>query len=291
MDGMVNECENRFLPPEDYDKKGRQKRVRGRMLKPLLKYEFRYLLLPVLIASGALIALSVLLFALGFSVNIVPDPDTFLSYWLPAFILFIYGALFTMAFPVILSIVRYNKNFFKQEGYLTFSIPATAEEHFLAKRISAVCCMLIASVAALLAIALAVSSVFALAGGLEEWQIIMGEVGTLAGYDPFLTVESVLLSIIGTASTFSVCGAFSCWVHRGVKPWMIVLLVVGVYALGVIGETAFLFMLDEEFLMNFTLTPALMHIVNWVSIVLEIGVIVLLSWFEIHTLKKKINLK
>ena len=43
------------FPATDYDKNGKLKKVRGRVLKKLLKYEFKALLKPIFIAAIAIL--------------------------------------------------------------------------------------------------------------------------------------------------------------------------------------------------------------------------------------------
>ena len=53
------------FPEEDYNKKGKLRRVRPRILKKLLKYEFKAYLTPMLIMLAALFAHAIALCVLG----------------------------------------------------------------------------------------------------------------------------------------------------------------------------------------------------------------------------------
>ena len=127
------------FPAEDY-KDGKLKPVRKRMLKKLMKYEFRALFPYVLTLVVLLFA-----FAIVFGVHIrLAQNVKKLKPWL-VLTGMLYGFTNFGLFIVTYSTAhkRYKKNFFSDEGYLTFSIPASAEEHILAKHLSTLVCMAI----------------------------------------------------------------------------------------------------------------------------------------------------
>lgn len=289
MDCDVKTPEYGFLPKEDYDKNGRVKRVRKRVLKTLLKYEYRALMPKVLLVGIILFSLSVLLFAMGLLAPITSNRGRFTIYYICMAIPFVYGAIFAVIFPMILSQVRYSKNLFGKQGYLTLSIPATAEEHFLAKRISAVTVTLMSVGITLFSLFFGVSSFELLGVGFEEyWQWLWG---SFAEFD-FLSVldilETLILTVEAVVVLLSLFGFFTCWKHRGMRAWMVVLVIVGAYFSFIVLEVAFVLSFDA---LMITLTPLVNRILRWVAIVLNLLLIWLFSRYEINTLKHKINLK
>ena len=110
------------------------------MLKKLFRYDFKAMsrtLLPMTLATlgcGVLMMLSVIV------LSFVPEKGVF-SVLLP--ILFGARTFFSVVAIVLFPVVgtffilhRYYKNFFTDEGYLTFALPATMEEHLHSKILS-----------------------------------------------------------------------------------------------------------------------------------------------------------
>ena len=129
------------LPQTDYLKSGKIKPLRKDMLKKLLKYEFRYLLPTVLIGVGVLLC-AALLFAL--QLNALQYSQVNTPLFVTSVVLYVYANLGVLILSVVVSIRRLYNNFFKSEGALTFSIPATAEEHVFGKHIASLVCSLMA---------------------------------------------------------------------------------------------------------------------------------------------------
>lgn len=130
------EAWEKFVEESDKMKK---KPVRGKMLKKLLKYDFRALfkfLLPCYIVLFALAAIGALLLAIS-EHNATNSDTEFLT--LTVSITLYVMAVFACVIVCAVSIVnRYEKNLFSGEGYLTLTTPATAEEHIFSKLLSAV---------------------------------------------------------------------------------------------------------------------------------------------------------
>ena len=105
------------------------------MVKKLFKYEFlAYIrvLAPVYIAMLGVAALGRIL--------MIFENDTTSSDLLIGSSIFMYVATVLVAFGFvsIYAVVRFYKNMFSGEGYLTLTLPATADEHIWAKLLSAV---------------------------------------------------------------------------------------------------------------------------------------------------------
>ena len=284
--------QSRPFPDEDYDKNGKLRRVRGRIFKKLLKYEFKAYFKPMLIATIALFATAIALCVLGMFLTVEDfegDGEPLrLVFWAISLFVFVWGLVFIMIFPIILGTKRYNKQFFSSEGYLTLSIPATAEEHVLAKRLTAYIMMAIASVLAVVAALIAIFPIFFLAAGLSSGSAPDQGTSTTYVFNFFDMLHSLISSLISPLLFLSFCGAFSCWRHRGLKTWMIVLMVVAFYLLMSFAGVFFGTLLFE---ISPQLLTVLSEIGKWGGLLLEIGFIYLLFLYETHTIRKKINLK
>lgn len=276
------------LPEEDYRQNGKLKNVRGRILKKLLKYEFKYYLKPMLIALAALFAVATILCVLGCFLTAEDIGGTGealrVLFWAFSLLLFVFGSLFVMLFPFILAHKRYKKQFFTAEGYLTLSIPASAQEHILAKRIAAYVMALVASVLVTIAVLVALIPIFLL--------VVKGNLGTM---QPIQTnsnagdvIYNLLQSLIWPLLFLALEGGYLCWQHRGLKKWMVALLVAGIYILS---------MFVNIFLggLIFKLSPQALDLIyeigKWVLLAVEMGALYLLFLYETQTLQKKINLK
>ena len=276
------------LPEEDYRQNGKLKNVRGRILKKLLKYEFKYYLKPMLIAVAALFAVATTLCVLGCFLTAEDiqgtGEDLRFLFWMLSLLLFVFGSLFVLLFPFILAHKRYKKQFFTAEGYLTLSIPASAQEHILAKRIAAYVMSAAASVLVTIAVLVALIPIFLLA--------LKGAFGTMSPIEVNSNagdvIYNLLQSLIWPLLFLALEGGYLCWQHRGLKKWMVALLVAGIYILS---------MFVNIFLggLIFTLSPQVLDLIyeigKWVLLAVEMGALYLLFLYETQTLQKKINLK
>ncbi len=275
------------FPKEDYDAKGNLKKVRKRVLKKLLKYEFKALLRSVLFSAVALVAVAVYLFAFGFLIDFSDNSGSAkFVLWILTFVIFVYGLLFMLIFPLIISIRRYSRNLFSSEGYLTLSIPASPEEHILAKRISQYVVLLGSIVVAALSLFLALFPLLRDLGPSTQPQPPLQ--GAALVNEIFMGVYSFLDFFIAPLFIICLFCFFKCWRHRGLRPWMIVLMVVGLF-LTVTYGAALIATLVEEGVMKITQT--LRTVMSWVWLLLECGGIYLTWRYEVGTLKNKINLK
>ena len=292
MDVNVYETANEFadqteeftfpLPASDYDKKGRLKSLRGRMLKKLLKYEFRALLPPLYLCLGLLAAISVLACVLF---NLPQYDETTGTVTLLVSILYIYALFATPIVPLIVALGRYHKHFFKDEGYLTFSIPASMEEHIFAKHVSGMAATFVGLAATVISAIVVYNAVPFM--DFFEGTIIFVPTRTLS---PLTIVEDALISLEWFVGIFCVGGALTCLWQGFRKKWHAVVFGIGAYLLFMIIEVlAVSFGSDLFFFFN--RDPVGMHVSAWLSIVLYAAIIVLCVWFELRTLKYKLNLK
>ena len=276
------------LPEEDYGKNGKLKNVRGRILKKLLKYEFKYYLKPMLIAMAALFAVATILCVLGCFLTAEDVGGTGealrVIFWALSLLLFVFGSLFVLLFPFILAHKRYKKQFFTAEGYLTLSIPASPQEHILAKRIAAYVMSAVSSILVSIAVLVALIPIFVLSmkGGLTTLPPIQVDlnVGDV--------IHSLLQSLIWPLLFLALEGSYLCWEHRGLKKWMVVLLVAGIYILSMFVN---IFLGSLFFELPTNVVNLIYEIGKWVLLAVEMGALYLLFLYETQTLRKKINLK
>ena len=279
------------FPEEDYNKKGKLRRVRPRILKKLLKYEFKAYLTPMLIMLTALFALAIALCVLGcfitpedFENNSDSDPGRMIA-WAIGLVIFIWVALAAIFFPLVFATKTYHKQFFTSQGYLTLSIPASPQEHILAKRIAGYIAMAIGSIAAVIAIIIAFLPLLGMIGADSTPPSDPSVAPLISGWDILYIVLEMLVSPL---LLMSICGGFVCWRHRGLKTWMIVVLGVGFYFLSTVLSVV---------LAGAILTiPAhvwefLLEAGKWLFFALRCGVVYLLWLYETQTLRSKINLK
>ncbi len=130
------------VPVSDYDKNGNVKKVRGYVLKKLLKYEIKpifttYLTLFVILITAiiAMCSSSALISNLEYESMGYYNAELSLVFSIMLFA----GVGGTMFFMMLVKTSnRYKKCFFGSHGYIMLSIPATIEEHLLAKHIVSV---------------------------------------------------------------------------------------------------------------------------------------------------------
>ncbi len=289
------------FPSKDYDKKGRLKKVRGRVLKKLLKSEWRYYALFTGVLMAFVVVMGVI-FGLvsrkGAELDMTGEYVENSGYVFAGVItllLFILTCSGAILFAQIYPVARYNKNFFQNEGYLTFSVPASMEEHIFAKRIAAVLCNL----GIYLAVALSVTLALVLSGGMAD---IEGELffyleifgaeyfSFTAGEKALVIIETAVSALIALFLLPAAYGAVSCVLSKlsGNKKTGTILLLIFL-AVG-LAET----LLSSLLVFGTDWLPATevgRHISTWITIVLQAGLAVGCTAFEIFYLKRKLDLK
>ncbi|MBQ8291608.1 MAG: hypothetical protein IJX88_03760 [Clostridia bacterium] len=281
------------FPDEDY-KNGRLKAVRGRILKKLMKYEFKALLPGLWIALSVLlcatVVMSIAVRSLGDKVNLFTALDSPATpFLLLAILLYMYSIMGVIFTPIIIAEHRYQKNFFKEEGYLTFSIPASAEEHLFAKHLSAMITTFAAMVASLISILLVV--IITSAGTstpAPDTETSSNVLSTVFGI-----IEAVILSVEVLAAMFCVSGALCAWGQKFTKKGQIVLRVIIAFVVLSVLD-AVIALIDVLSGYGFTLffaTEIGEHVGALIWILLLALIIVLSFLYERKTLKYHLNLK
>ena len=132
------------------------------MVKKLFKHEF----LAYTRIMGIVYIILLTVAAAGRVVQIFEDDS--ISYSIVSTISFItYGVSIgaALGFTTVLAIVRFYKNLFTSEGYLSFTLPVTATQHILVKAVTAVTM----TIATLVAVMLSVSVITAGEVLVEIW--------------------------------------------------------------------------------------------------------------------------
>ncbi len=281
------------LPERDY-KNGKLRAVRGRMVKKLLKYEWKAIFPALAICGIVLAALTLFICIFGrsgfeflFSENDYGNeyPATTVLTTILTMVLYMSALMVVVFVPLGISINRYHKNFFKEEGYLTFSIPASMEEHILAKHLSGILATLLSVAASFLSVTLVVLCMSGYIGELPT-EPVSG--------NPFLefllAIEGLILSAETLVGIFTVSGALCCWGQKFKKKSHIFWRVFLAYIVFMILETVYMLALESGIL-NFFYTAAGEHVSNLLTALLYACIITFSVWYELRILKTKLNLK
>lgn len=288
MDGLTfGEQEKRPFPDGDY-KNGKVKAVRGRMVKKLMKYELKALFsglwIALIILAGMTLLISILLSVNGAKLMDTMEFGDVIGIIILLFILYLSSLVASVIVPISIAGSRYYNNFFKGEGYLTFSLPVTAEEHILAKHLSGMIATAIGVVGALI-------SVFIVALCGRGFEIIESSQTTLKGFsDVMYGVEIACIALSGFCGAFCVMGAFSCLSQKFDKRKDFILRLVLFYVVINVMSTLVSILGGSE-LMLFFYTEAGIHIGSIITLVIIWIVTLFCFWYERRTLKNKLNLK
>lgn len=111
------------------------------MVKKLFKHELFALSRVLFIMQGILLVASVFLRILQFF-----ETEHFVYSIVFFFAALLYGTavLVNLMSPMVMAVVRYYRNLFTAEGYLSFSLPVTAAQHLIVKALSALVFQVIA---------------------------------------------------------------------------------------------------------------------------------------------------
>lgn len=283
------------LPETDFNKTGKLKKVRKRMLKKLLKVELNYYLLPVIFFSVFVLVLGVFFaILLHDELQNPTEGHKINGLLILSGMMYAYAAGGFGIYTYIAPVQRYNKNFFKEEGYLTFSVPASMEEHVLAKRIAAIACSLFAGlviwVSILLTCLIADGGNFLNLLNIEFSGIFENLFKNEPVHTVFFTIEFAFISLIGGLMMPCVFGAVSCALSKytGKKKSGITVLLVFIAVSAI--ESLFISTVTTDILNIFN-SPVGVHIGLWIIILLQAGLTVGAFLFEIYYLKKKLNLR
>ncbi len=208
------------------------------MLKKLIKYDMRALsktVLPVMLFVFVLmIAVGALFGTLGMIENV--EGGEFLRLLLPAAIGILTLATVTgLALADILIYARYYKNLMTDEGYLSFTLPVTGNQHLCSKLITAIIWFVIKAVITALGIAAALFVAALISGSAWLFEFIEFAIKNIlpsaftyllgAEFIPILGVLIVLGCIYGLFNIFSVYYSLTVGARSGKSKLAIAILV------------------------------------------------------------------
>ena len=261
MDGVMSKLEDknnatRIFPENEYKKDGSLKKLRGRVLKKLFKYEIRALAPTVIIASVISLVAAVLL-----RVAYKETTEQFEGFLLTAMV-YAYTIIGSLFASIIMPFVRYGKSMFKEEGYITHSIPATAEELVFAKNVTAICTSWLVGLVELI---IGIVLFYSIPSG--EIQESIHEI-----IDAFGFIETVLIGICCGVVPFVLGNAMICW-FSGTSKKTKILLGIGIYFAFNICTMIWAILMGEfsQILQN----GIGLHVARWVYIAFLVGLIVL----------------
>ena len=288
------------------------------MLKKLLKYEFKAqsrTLVPMIcsiIVGGFLAALMLTInFRMPFDDG--PLAEIMRSSTILLAVILIIAIFASTLVITFLLVQRYYKNFFTDEGYLTFTLPVTTGQHIIAKLIAASVWSVAAGIAFTVAILFLVTfgttseGIFNVEFWREftsiiemVWKEAVAAIG--AGNMALYVTEIVLLAIVSIPSSimiFYYAMTQGCVTAKKNK----ILASIGFFFLAQIfiqivrntlstmvlmSSNSFTF-LDSEITMSSINT--ILHISLWINIIVYIGVTVAGFFVCRHLLNKKLNLE
>ena len=127
------------------------------MVKKLFKHEFKYYFKSYIIFLPFLIVISLFIRLL----DLFPD-----KYWFVemtkslAYAALALGWVVCFLLALILSLVRYYKNLFTQEGYLTFTLPVTNQQLLFVKVVTSLTCLALSIVTIIISALIAFATVY-----------------------------------------------------------------------------------------------------------------------------------
>lgn len=289
----------RGIDEADLNGDGKIKAVRGHMLKKLLKYDFRALfkfLVPCYIVLGALAVLCAICLPIAEHIS-ASDVETgmvvpFMMAMFSIVMLYIVGVALCSAICIFNIAVRFLKNLFGAEGYLTLSIPATSEEHIFSKLISGF-------VTIFLTILVAIASIFIVAfpywrelfPALESFFASLGEIYREFPADmAMLTIEIVFLLLIGIIFNLQIVYACVCVGQMIVNKSRAGAAAIAYVIYLAVSQVIYIFFMSTGFLGGLIDSSVAAHLFLWILIVLAAGGSVGLFFFERYVLKNKVNL-
>lgn len=269
------------------------------MVKKLLKHEFIYYLrtlvfiLPIVLFSG-----------ISFRFTLLFDDLDFIWY-VPmlsgAILLFIFSSFAALLATSILGVVRFYKNMYSAEGYLTFTLPVNNHQHLWAKVIAFVVCEVGSFLTILISALIATAGYEPVYDALEQLAFEIS-FAIPSGHFALLIVELILLYAVAIFT--APLQYYSCISIGQLAKKNRILLAIGVYYgyslvgqfLSTIFSSTFSFSLAfgnlDKLLETIQANPfGYMHLFLWIIIVFEIGLAVLFYFVNIRIMNRKLNLE
>ena len=177
------------------------------MVKKLFKHEFIYyfrtfaLFLPIVLVIG--IMARVFRFFENFD-SVLVDIVIFSSASM-----LVVACFALLMLSVVVAVVRFYKNMYSAEGYLTFTLPVNNAQHIFVKLLTAICCQAICLLTVILAAIIAISGeplsdlAQILSVGFAEFYEELGMVNFIAFIFDIIVI--ILLSVVGNMLLYYAC--------------------------------------------------------------------------------------
>ena len=229
------------------------------MVKKLMKYEFSSL-------AKTILPMEIVLFSIALFNRIVQffenEGTTYKIFIISSSILLGIAMLVSLVFTFAVCIVRFYRNLYTSQGYLTLTLPVTHAKHIWAKLLSAVIATVTSFVAILLALAVATAGdvfheiIKAMAYLIKHYFIITKTNGA------FYIIEVLALIILATASEYLLIYTCITLGQRAQKNRILLAFGIyfGIYIVWQIIET--IFIIIAATLAN---TTFINNILNWVG--------------------------
>lgn len=199
------------------------------MVKKLLKHEFKYYLrilmfvLPIILSVGITFRL----------VLWYPNDSVYyqiLVFLLYSLVMFTMGA--SMIFTSILGVIRFFKNMYGQEGYLTFTLPVSNKQHLFVKAFTNVVCQLAVASFNMLSIFIILTAIPQHFGWQWLYNIVTsGSLGHIISFSFDIIILMIVSSIMTTGMIY-LCISIGQMVNKNR-----ILLSIGIYyGFGVVAE-------------------------------------------------------
>lgn len=271
----------------------KRKAVRRKMLKKLMKYEYKALfkfLIPFYAVILVLAGLDAVLMNL-FLTNTIESPlseKAITSAFSSVSIVYASCAVVGAGVCFVNIMIRFYKNLFTDEGYLTLSIPASAEEHIFAKSLSAFVCTVLTGFVTVLSLA-----ILLIPTAEDFW---FDFIGIEFLFEELSTAEIVLyifeivvLSLVSLMSELHIVYTCICLGQLFPSKNKVARACVFIAVYVVLSE------IFTVFASGFDLIDSFMESVNphlglWILILIGVGLTAILFLIERTILKKKINL-
>ncbi len=172
------------------------------MVKKLLKYEFISFAKTILPMEIILLGIAVLTRFIQFFED---DSVTYRIFSISSVVALVISCIVCLVMTVFVNLIRFYRNLYTGEGYLTLTLPVTHHQHILSKLIAAVCSTIFSVISILLAIAISTAGeVFHEL--LKAFGYLFGLFTQKLGADAWLYVlEFLILALLMTTSEYLLC--------------------------------------------------------------------------------------
>ncbi len=269
------------------------------MVKKLLKHEFMAL-------GRMLVPMYIILLGLSLITRIIVifenDSVIYDIISVSSIVVLTIGLVVGLIYTIVSCVIRFYRNLFSKEGYLTFTLPVSTSAHLLTKLFASVVAY-IASLGIVFAAFCVATSGELLVEIFKAAGFLLGEAGEVMGANlAFYAIELAVASLVSTCTGFLLFYACMCIGQLAKRSR--VLLALGVY-FGYYYLTQILVTLGLVFMTVFEDTELFYDIISWIELhptefihVALIGALVIeavlggVYYLIAHTImKKKLNLE